>query len=409
MLLLRTTSLLCTALFVASCSWWGTPEEPTPEPVVPEPIATPSVSSQAAAPQPTEPKLKDIKIGVILPMKGEMEAFGKDVSNGARMGLETLNGDGGVNGRTAELIIRNSKCSAEMAEEMAIELIEEEEVMAIIGGACKDEALALASIANEKQIPLLSPIARWSEYTDAGEYAFRTVPSFALQAEAAAKYLHSEEYERIAIISEGTKFCTDFHESLAEEFGSGAYVFEDIVPPGLKNYANIIGSVKEAQYDVLVLNGHTPESIANMVIQIRQHDVTKPLLSHDIGDSSVVTETVREGLEGMTIIGIPIVGNSYGDKGFKSWYGYFSDHVFSSLTYPALGYDAVRILGNAMIEAGTEGPDMRDALANMETFAGIAGTYHFDENGDVVGIPYSRKYYKHNQIWQGELLEMEEE
>jgi hypothetical protein len=47
-----------------------------------------------------------------------------------------------------------------------------------------------------------------------------------------------------------------------------------------------------------------------------------------------------------------------------------------------------------MLKQGAEdGPAIRDALLGLESFPGVAGTFHFDANGDVVGIPYALKEF----------------
>jgi len=47
----------------------------------------------------------------------------------------------------------------------------------------------------------------------------------------------------------------------------------------------------------------------------------------------------------------------------------------------ALGYDAAKVLADAMKRAGkTDGPALRDAIAATKGFTGVTGTFSIDEN-----------------------------
>jgi ABC-type branched-subunit amino acid transport system substrate-binding protein len=54
----------------------------------------------------------------------------------------------------------------------------------------------------------------------------------------------------------------------------------------------------------------------------------------------------------------------------------------------ALGYDAVRVLAQAMREAQTTEPDkVAAAMHRLTGFRGVTGAFSFDEAGNLVGMP----------------------
>ncbi len=61
---------------------------------------------------------------------------------------------------------------------------------------------------------------------------------------------------------------------------------------------------------------------------------------------------------------------------------------------PAVGfdmgsrYDSVYILKQAIEKVGLDTDKIVEYLYNLKEYCGTIGCYHFDENGDVVGIPY---------------------
>ena len=45
-----------------------------------------------------------------------------------------------------------------------------------------------------------------------------------------------------------------------------------------------------------------------------------------------------------------------------------------------------------------DGTAIRDALYALPNYTGVVGTFHFDANGDVVGIPYELKTFRNGKI-----------
>ena len=69
-------------------------------------------------------------------------------------------------------------------------------------------------------------------------------------------------------------------------------------------------------------------------------------------------------------------------EAYRSRYGEDPD------TYAAHGYDALKILANAIGDAGTgHSGEVKSALARMVGFKGASGDTAFDQNGDVVQFP----------------------
>ena len=87
-----------------------------------------------------------IKIGAIFAVTGPAAYLGAPEERTARMLVDEMNKQGGLLGRKVQLIVKDSGASSEKAISFAKQLIEEEEVAAIIGPTTSGESLAIKDI-----------------------------------------------------------------------------------------------------------------------------------------------------------------------------------------------------------------------------------------------------------------------
>jgi branched-chain amino acid transport system substrate-binding protein len=99
---------------------------------------------------------KSIKIGAIFSQTGPASFLGAPEVKTARMLVDRLNAQGGVLGMKIELIIKDSGGSPEKAVSFAKQLIEEEQVLAIIGSSTSGETLQIKPICEENRMILVS-------------------------------------------------------------------------------------------------------------------------------------------------------------------------------------------------------------------------------------------------------------
>ncbi|MEK6861104.1 MAG: ABC transporter substrate-binding protein, partial [Nanoarchaeota archaeon] len=121
----------------------------------------------------SEGAIEPIKIGFVGPLTGENANIGIPIRRGVELALEDINSAGGINGRQLVAIFEDGKCNAKDANTAGLKLIDQDKVIAIVGGTCSSETLAIAPNAESKKIPLISPSATNPKITDAGDYIFR--------------------------------------------------------------------------------------------------------------------------------------------------------------------------------------------------------------------------------------------
>jgi len=88
-----------------------------------------------------------IKVGALLPVTGGAAFLGGPEQRTLEMAVEELNAKGGLAGRPVQLIVKDTGGSPEKAVSFARQLIDEEQVFAIIGPATSGETMQVKALA----------------------------------------------------------------------------------------------------------------------------------------------------------------------------------------------------------------------------------------------------------------------
>ena len=351
--------------------------------------------------QPAEKE--SIKIGFIGPLTGEVSSLGNDVIHGAQMKLEEINSAGGIDGKLIELIAEDGRCTGADAASAAQKLVHVDKVVVIHGGECSGETLAAAPIAEAERVVMLSPSSSHPDITNAGDFIFRDYPNDALKTKAMAQYFADSGRDSVAIITENADFTVGFRDALKTDLGEDAVVFDELVEPNTKDFRTLVTRLTNLEFDVCVVNLNSSSSISIFVQQMREQGLQQLAISHDLGDSAEVIELAGDIAEGFQVINVPTLSDdsAFGKK-FIAKYG----QPQANLSWGGYGYDVMGILLEAISEAGTEGTAIRDYLYNLEAYEGVIATVSFDENGDVVGIPYALKEVRNGAFVKIEDIEV---
>lgn len=144
-----------------------------------------------------------IKIGDINSYK-RLPAHTIPYKYGAQLALEAINAEGGVNGKTLELISRDDQGKPGEAIKIAEELFQKDKVALISGSLFSHVGIALSSYAGKKKRLYLAaePLADALVWAKGNRYTFRLRPSTYMQAdmlaEAAAKVEKAVRWATIA-------------------------------------------------------------------------------------------------------------------------------------------------------------------------------------------------------------------
>ncbi|MCP4398362.1 MAG: ABC transporter substrate-binding protein [bacterium] len=114
-----------------------------------------------------------IKIGVCLPMNGQFAAYGEMAWEGVQLAHQEQSVVMLAEETTVELVLADTQSDPEQAAKEVAHLIKDEQVTAIIGGLTNAELQAVAPLAEQAHIPLISPWAINPRLTQNQQYIFR--------------------------------------------------------------------------------------------------------------------------------------------------------------------------------------------------------------------------------------------
>src|SRR6185295_14299806 len=161
-----------------------------------------------------------IKVGVPMPMSGPAALYGEPAVKGIRMFVEELNAAGGVLGKKIELVVRDSKASADEAVRVSREMILKENVQFLVGTLTSAEGPAVSTIAKENKIILIAPIPKTDQLTaekNLHPYVFRTAANTTMEGRSVAEIIATwKDVKKVATIAHDYAYGQDVAKSFTE-------------------------------------------------------------------------------------------------------------------------------------------------------------------------------------------------
>jgi branched-chain amino acid transport system substrate-binding protein len=356
--------------------------------IVPALFIVLGLALSCAQPLKTKEDRSTIKIGFFGDLSGPTFNFGQSAMNGVLMAAVEINQAGGINGHNIDIVIEDDKGSPESAAQSAGKLISRDKVVALIGAGASGDSLAAAPLAQSARVPLISPSSTNPAVTQVGDYIFRACFIDAFQGEVMAKFAANTLKARKAAIM--LDFNSPYSRGLTEFFEfsfaklNGQIVVKQSYAQGDADYRGQLSAIKAAAPDVIYIPGYYGD-VAIIARQARQLGLTVPLLGADGWDAPELWELGGDALNGSYI------SNHYSaDDPSENIQKFVRDYRqrYGNVTpdaHAALAYDALRFLAEAIQKAGTtEGPKLREALAQTKNFFGVTGIISMDAGRNAV-------------------------
>jgi len=336
----------------------------------------------------TDTNRTPITFGFIGDLSGPTFNFGESAKNGVLMAADEINQSGGINGRRIDIIFEDDQGGPEKSAILAGKLIDQDKVVALVVAGASGNSLAAGPKAQSARIPMISPSSTNPAVTQVGDYIFRACFIDAFQGGVMAKFAADTLKARKAAIlldfnSPYSRGLTDYFELGFTKLG-GQVVNKQSYMQGDADYKGQLSAIKAAEPDVLYIPGYYGD-VAIIARQARQLGLTQPLLGGDGWDAPELWELGGDALNGS------FISNHYSvEDPSPAIQRFVHDYklLYGNLTpdaHAALAYDAMRFLAAAIERGGTtEGPKLRDALAQTKGFAGITGTITIDSDRNAV-------------------------
>jgi branched-chain amino acid transport system substrate-binding protein len=339
-----------------------------------------ALSSQAFA--------QSIKVGAIFAVTGPAAYLGAPEEKTARLLVEGINKSGGVNGRKIELIVKDSSGSSEKAISFAKQLIDENEVVAIIGPSTSGESLAIKDLCNSSKVPLISCAAAEAIVDPALKFVFKTPQKDSYVAKWAFQTMKDKGITKLAVVASNTGFGGGGKaqlEKYAPDFGI-AIVLSESYDANATDLSPLLTKVKASGAQALI-NWSVEPAQAIIAKNMRQINLDIPLFqSHGFGNIKYV-QAAGAAAEGVIFpCGRLTVADSLPDSDSqkkllqKYKQDYESTYKEDVSTFGGHAYDAILLLTTAISNAKSSDPvKIAEAIAKIKNLPGTAGVFNMSE------------------------------
>lgn len=379
------------ALLMAGC---GAGETPTGGGAA-APTNTTAAGGGAAEPttQPGGSGLSgEISIGAVWSLSGAAAIYGPSQKNAAELAVEEINNSGMLGDAKIRLITEDDRSTKEGAIAAFEKLINQDQVVAILGPTLSNSAKAADPIAQEKGIVVLGVSNTASGITEIGTFIFRdSLPESDVIPNTIRVTKEALGYQKVAVMygedDAFTKSGYDVFKQALEDNGIEILTTETFAK-GDVDFSAQLTKIKGLNPDAIVVSALAEEA-ANIMVQARQLGIpeTVRFIGGNGFNSPKLAQIAGPAAEGAIsgaawFIGNDTPGNKAFVEAYRAKYGSDPDQ------FAAQAYAGVYILANAIKNAGSKDPQaIRDAMAQIKDLPTVLGTFSFNENRDPVHEP----------------------
>ncbi len=346
----------------------------------------------AAAPAAAKDARPPVKIGALLSVTGPAAFLGAPEARTLEMLVADLNAKGGLDGRRVELVVKDTGSSPEKAVSFARQLIDEEQVFAIIGPATTGETTAVKGLAEEGKTLLLSCAAAEVIVNPVTPHVFKVAPKDRYAAEMIFARMKKMGISRIGFLSSNTGFGKagkEQVEKLAPEHGIQIAVSE-VYDKNATDLTAEVTKLKAANVQA-VLNWSIEPAQAIVLKNLRQIGLAVPVFqSHGFANVQYARAAgaAAEGVmfPASRIVVADALAAADPQKPVVAAYKQAYEARFHEdvSTFGGHAWDAFQLFVKAFREGQGDREKVRSALETTRGFVGTAGVFSFspaDHNG----------------------------
>jgi branched-chain amino acid transport system substrate-binding protein len=348
-----------------------------------------------------------VKIGFILPMTGQQQSTGKQISAAVRLYMQQ-HGDT-VAGRKIELIIKDDGAVPDNTKRLAQELIVNDKVSFIAGFGVTPAALAVAPLATEAKVPEVVTAAGTSIITERSPYIARTSFTLAQSTVPMADWAAKNGIKKVVSMVSDYAPGVDAENSFKEQFAkNGGQVLETIrfplANPDFAPFLQRAGDSKPDAIFVFVPSGQGGTFVKQFIERGLDKAGIKIIGPGDVTDDDLLNGMGDQVLGTVTAHFYSADHNSAMNKSFVEAFKKANNGLRPNFMAVG-GYDGMHLMYEALKKTGgkTDGDSLIAAMKGMK-WESPRGPISIDpETRDVIHNVYIRKVERKN----GELYNVE--
>lgn len=339
-----------------------------------------------------------IKIGSVLSVTGPASFLGDPEKRTLEIYVDEINAKGGVNGQKLQLVVYDDGGNADSARTFATRLVEEDKIVAMVGGSTTGSTLAMMPVFEDAKIPFISLAGAIQIIEPVRKWTFKTPHTDKMACEKIFADLKNRKLTTIGMISGTDAFGKSMRDqcvAVAPKAGITIAIEESYGPrdsdmtPQLTNIKNKAGVLA-------VVNPGFGQGPAIVTRNYRQLGITLPLYqSHGVASKQFI-DLAGPAAEGVRL---PAAALLIADKlpasdkqkpvvvNYSKTYQQKTGQPVS--TFGGHAYDGLMILTEAMKRAKSADPaKVRDEIEKTKGYIGTGGIVNMSAT-DHMGLDLS--------------------
>jgi len=340
-----------------------------------------------------------VKIGSVLSATGPASFLGEPEDKTLKLYVERINQAGGVNGRKIELVLYDDGGDANKARTFATRLVEDDKVVAMVGGSTTGTTMAMIPVFEDAQVPFISLAGGIEIVEPVRKFVFKTPHTDKMACEKIFEDLKSRKLTKVGLISGTDGFGKSMHDQcvkVAPTYGLEIVADESYGPRDSDMTAQLTKIKNTAGVQVVVNPGfgQGPAIVTRNYAQLGMTNV--PLYqSHGVASKSFI-ELAGAAAEGVRLPAAALlVAEKLPDTDpqkkvvvdYKQTYEKATGQPVS--TFGGHAYDGLFMLVEAMERANATDPKkIRDEIEKTKGFVGTGGIVNMSAT-DHLGLDLS--------------------
>ncbi len=316
-----------------------------------------------------------VKIGYIAALTGDWAAYGQTEKRTAELAVDEINAKGGIKGLPVELVVYDFRGRQEDAVNAVRRLINEDEVLAIVGANSSGINIATAALVNKAGVPQIGTVSTNPAVTvdrkgKVRPYSFRVCFTDPYQGKLIA-YFSARELGRLkaAILYDvGNDYSQGLREFFMKSYGNyGGKVVADLGFRGGQDvdFRAQLTEIRKSGADVLVLPNMGKE-MALIMKQARELGMDEIVFVGGDGYGEFMWEIAGDAMENSYWINHVAPEDPAMQPFFASYREKYNDEC-KEFVNGILAYDAMYLVADAIKRANSTDPKaIRDALEKTE-------------------------------------------
>jgi branched-chain amino acid transport system substrate-binding protein len=344
------------------------------------------------------PAQDKIKIGAVLAVTGPASFLGDPEAKTLKMLSEQINAKGGVLGKQIDIVIYDSGGDAAKAKQFATRLVEEDKVVAQVGGTTTGDTMAMCPVFEDAKLPLISLAGAVIIIDPVKKFCFKTPHTDKMACEKIFEDMKARGLTKIGMISGQDAFGKSMQEQCKKVVGNYGIelLADETYGPRDTDMTPQLTNIKAKPGLQAVLNAGFGQAAVVVTRNYKQLAFTVPLYhNHGVASKSFI-DGAGDAAEGVRLPAAALLVADKlpdNDPQKKVVVGYTRDFEAYTKqpvsTFGGHAYDGLNILVEAIRRAGSlNGEKIRDEIEKTKGFIGTGGVVNMSAT-DHMGLDLS--------------------